>query len=92
MYGNWLVTCNISKTNFVSFHRHRSDPESSPVKMTICYVNEDTYFERLSGLKFNSDLMWNSYIQAIAKDAGKNSRLTVVLNLFCHALSFQVLD
>lgn len=35
--------------------------------------------ERLSELQITQDLKWNSYIQSIANDAGRNSRLIVPL-------------
>ena len=67
----WLVTFNSSKTKLLSFHHHRTDPVLPPVSMNESDLDEQTSFDRLLGLKFTSDLRWNSYIKEVTKNVSK---------------------
>lgn len=68
---NWLVTFNICKTKFVTFHYCRTDPEFSPILMNSCTFKEAPCFDRPLEHKFTPDLKRKRYIRSIAKIAVK---------------------
>ena len=56
----WYVTFNATKTELLSFNRHR-DPLLVPVEMHVIELPEETSF-RLLGLTFTPSMDWKPYI------------------------------
>ena len=69
--SKWLITFGAKKTKLVTFHRQHSDPSLPPIYMGDTPLPEAPCLDRLLGMMFTPDLRWNTYIQSVAKSAGK---------------------
>ena len=67
----WLVKFNASKTKLVTFHHHRDTPDIPTISMDGIALEESPSLDKLLGLKFSSDLKWDSYIASVAKDTAR---------------------
>ena len=67
----WLVAFNKTKTKLLSFHHHRVTPSLPPISMDGSVLAEAPNFDKLLGLKFTSNLKWNSYLETVGSCAAK---------------------